>query len=759
MMLEPAGSNASWNTRDQHMAITVSRVRDRLYGITQAGSTAAKAGATKTKVIAWAHNSHIGNSAATARGGSDFVRNENWNLGQMIRHVVASNDKNDNCCFSIGLDTHQGTVRALTDDDDMQEDDSGGSKSYTLRPSINGSSEQLCHGVCLHLQCDAFWLPLQAHKIANAPPQLLQTLQARIPQRYVGVHYRAETELKSHYIDASLIGQYDALIFVDTTSALHVLSDEELQQAGQMTAATSSPPASKSNNKYGVRRLMQEYVKLGKEPIPNICVQPENDNLYHCHFVILFDDAFSVYAGGEYHGLLKIPKDYPMAPPRISFFTPSGRFEVGERICVSFSDYHPELWNPSWGVESVLVGLQSFFQEECPEAIGSILAPAETRRKLAKESREFNQKDQWYQQLFGGDHHSSNNTTTTEAFATNMLNGGEEKKDEDTPFCRYCRMTGADGGSGELISPCNCQGSNKWTHKECLAKWQYQAILSQSTHRKYQTDTEKFCNVCGAEFRTKLYSRDKVMVSFTGAEMANMIEPGCLLVATEKSSMHTLRLMEQYQDLQERLSHWVKSVFLVAQCWTSPDGKSQHIVGLSLSNEIEVANQAPSAVSFRTKALAELGLPPTTRTFIGGPCSPEVPHILFLAVNNCIKGLENDQQPEQQHCWKVLQGADVSLWYSHGPYRIRQALAWASNAVMETHVYWGCASWDRIQLLGEIARGGWGLAIGQVDIWTQRPTAAGNCWQSTLGRAIFAGENDFTRKYEDDDDSEEGLEE
>lgn len=37
--------------------------------------------------------------------------------------------------------------------------------------------------------------------------------------------------------------------------------------------------------------------------------------------------------------------DYPMAPPRLSFFTPSGRFEINERVCVSFSDYHPELWN------------------------------------------------------------------------------------------------------------------------------------------------------------------------------------------------------------------------------------------------------------------------------------------------------------------------------------------------------------------------------------------------------------------------------
>lgn len=481
--------------------------------------------------------------------------------------------------------------------------------------------------------------------------------------------------------------------------------------------------------------------RLGKEPIPQICVQPESDNLYNCHFLLTFDSG--VYARGEYHGLLKIPKDYPMAPPRISFFTPSGRFEVGERICVSFSDYHPELWNPSWGIESVLVGLQSFFQEECPEAIGSMMAPAETRRKFAVESHEFNMKDKMYQQLFG------DQSKTTRTF-TNMI--GEEKKheDDDAPCCRYCLMPG-----GELISPCTCTGSNKWTHKECLAKWQYQAILSQSTHRNYQTETEKFCNVCGAEFRTKCYSREKVMVSFTGAEMANMIQPGCLLAATQKSSMHTLRLIEQYEDLQKNLSHWVKAVFLIAECRTSPDGKSQYIVGLSLTNEIDVnkeKSEAPFEAKCHSKALSDLGLPPTTRTFVGGPCSPEVLHILFLA--------QNSKRPENGHghCKKVLQGkqcpfqGDLSLWYTNSTYPIQQALAWVGDALIEAHVYWGCATWDRVQLLGEIARGGWGLAIGQVDTWIE-PTA-NQCWLSTLDRAIFAGANDFSRKYEDSEDEE-----
>ena len=41
--------------------------------------------------------------------------------------------------------------------------------------------------------------------------------------------------------------------------------------------------------------------------------------------------------------------------------TPNGRFQPNQRICTSFSDYHPELWDPSWNVETIVLGLISFW--------------------------------------------------------------------------------------------------------------------------------------------------------------------------------------------------------------------------------------------------------------------------------------------------------------------------------------------------------------------------------------------------------------
>lgn len=90
-----------------------------------------------------------------------------------------------------------------------------------------------------------------------------------------------------------------------------------------------------------------------------------------------------------YHGKLLFPAAYPFKPPSILMLTPSGRFAVNQRLCLSMSDYHPESWNPMWSVSSILAGLQSFFYEETPTT-GSVAAGAAERRLLAAASLEHN---------------------------------------------------------------------------------------------------------------------------------------------------------------------------------------------------------------------------------------------------------------------------------------------------------------------------------------------------------------------------------
>lgn len=102
------------------------------------------------------------------------------------------------------------------------------------------------------------------------------------------------------------------------------------------------------------------------------------------------------YVGGQYHGTLVFPADYPFKPPAIRMMTPSGRFQNGMRLCLSISDYHPRTWNPAWSVSTILNGLLSFMVGDETTA-GSITTTEGQKRQFAAHSREWNLR---YNQAF-----------------------------------------------------------------------------------------------------------------------------------------------------------------------------------------------------------------------------------------------------------------------------------------------------------------------------------------------------------------------
>jgi ubiquitin-conjugating enzyme E2 J2 len=151
-------------------------------------------------------------------------------------------------------------------------------------------------------------------------------------------------------------------------------------------------------------RLRRELVRIAKEPVPGALVAPRESNLLDVFFV-LRGDADSVYAGGTYWGKLCFPDGYPMAPPAIFMMTPSGRFEVNTRLCLSMSDFHPETWNPMWNVGTIIMGIQSFMvtEERTTGGITNAKATAEQRRALAAGSAAFNARMKLFVGLFGED--------------------------------------------------------------------------------------------------------------------------------------------------------------------------------------------------------------------------------------------------------------------------------------------------------------------------------------------------------------------
>jgi len=175
------GSNLSWNQRDQHMFDTLQNI------LAQPGSD--------RKAVVWAHNSHIGDARFTDMGRE---RGE-LNIGQLCRQAYGR----DACL--IGFGTHTGTVAAATDWD-------GPMEVKTVRPSLPGSYEALCH----QLGDERLLLDLRAGqhdalRSVMAEPRL---------ERYIGVIYRPETERWSHYGFATLPDQYDAFAWFNETHAV-----------------------------------------------------------------------------------------------------------------------------------------------------------------------------------------------------------------------------------------------------------------------------------------------------------------------------------------------------------------------------------------------------------------------------------------------------------------------------------------------------------------------------------------------------------
>eukprot|EP00002_Diphylleia_rotans_P016465 TRINITY_DN3200_c0_g1_i1.p1 TRINITY_DN3200_c0_g1~~TRINITY_DN3200_c0_g1_i1.p1 ORF type:complete len:258 (-),score=55.42 TRINITY_DN3200_c0_g1_i1:253-1026(-) len=157
--------------------------------------------------------------------------------------------------------------------------------------------------------------------------------------------------------------------------------------------------ASKVDLQASTKRLMKEYKKLLKEPVPNILAKPNIDvNIFEWYY-ILVGPTGSHYEGGYYFGKLTFPHEYPFKPPSIIMITPNGRFATNTRLCLSMSDFHPETWNCLWSVGSILTGLQSFMLEETPTH-GSIQCSVEERRRFASESLQHNTRNPLFRSLY-----------------------------------------------------------------------------------------------------------------------------------------------------------------------------------------------------------------------------------------------------------------------------------------------------------------------------------------------------------------------
>ena len=182
------GSRASWNLRDDHMFETLKTLQ-AFHG-------------PQCKAVIWAHNSHVGNSAAT-----EMAARGEHNIGHLCRTEFGAS------AYIIGFGTDRGTVAAASDWDAPME-------IKAVRPSHAQSYERLCHDTRL----PRFLLNLHDARLGDG-----ETLAKPRLERAIGVIYRPETELASHYFQSTLPKQFDEYIWFDETKAVAPLDTKELR--------------------------------------------------------------------------------------------------------------------------------------------------------------------------------------------------------------------------------------------------------------------------------------------------------------------------------------------------------------------------------------------------------------------------------------------------------------------------------------------------------------------------------------------------
>ena len=170
----------SWNVRDQHMEQTL----ERLLEWKGAGS----------KIIVWAHNTHVGDARYTDMAAGNMV-----NLGQLAREKFG-----EDSVYIVGFGTYSGQVTAS---------EAWGGRIETMRvPQAQKDSwEAMLHGA------GAGDKLLFSARLAQT-----ERLKTPIGNRAIGVEYNPANE-RGNYVPTIIPKRYDAFIFIDRSTALNPL--------------------------------------------------------------------------------------------------------------------------------------------------------------------------------------------------------------------------------------------------------------------------------------------------------------------------------------------------------------------------------------------------------------------------------------------------------------------------------------------------------------------------------------------------------
>ena len=186
------------------------------------------------KMIIWAHNSHVGDVRASSIGKYE------WNLGHMMRATYGVGQTH-----ILTFSTNEGTVRAARnwgEEDIIMElnrpikssiadllnnaylvkkgKDNGNNDDGGLIINWRTESLKLKHTDGNNSENSSNSTTLDSSSNLTTEEKVFKSMLGQRKQRFIGVSYHKDNEVKSHYLDCSLPMQCDCHVFIKKTNGL-----------------------------------------------------------------------------------------------------------------------------------------------------------------------------------------------------------------------------------------------------------------------------------------------------------------------------------------------------------------------------------------------------------------------------------------------------------------------------------------------------------------------------------------------------------
>jgi erythromycin esterase len=171
--------NESWNIRDRHMMETLDRLL-KFHG-------------SSSKAIVWAHNTHIGDARATEMKNSGMV-----NIGQLAREQYGEKE-----VYLAGFTSYEGSLIAgKAWGAPMREMEMPRARRGSLEDELHHESKKDRYLLLQDKENDRY---------------------SKIPDmhRAIGVVYDPAADRNRNYMDCVTGKRYDALLYIDRTTAIH----------------------------------------------------------------------------------------------------------------------------------------------------------------------------------------------------------------------------------------------------------------------------------------------------------------------------------------------------------------------------------------------------------------------------------------------------------------------------------------------------------------------------------------------------------